>query len=226
MCLLGVLVVFGAGCLGGSSSGKKLGDDHDFGDNDPDVVVAMGDSITAGGFSGGAPWPARLAGMIGKNVVNQGIPGVQSTVGAARVNGVLGGRKPGFVIICYGSNDAIRGTPAGITEANLRAMVAATKANQSIPLLSTIPPMIGSRTIYNSRIDTVNAVIRTIASGEEVTLVDVHRAVRQSPATYLVDGLHLSDRGEELVALEFLDAFKSSVSSRADISRRARGPRS
>ncbi len=205
--LLTMLAVFSTGCLHSSSS-KKLGDGHDFGENDREVVLVLGDSISAGGFSGAAPWPTRFANMVDKAVINDSVPGATASVGAARVQRGLNSHNPGFLIIFYGANDAIQGVNISATENAIRSMVAAAKANQTIPVLATVMPMEGGRRIYNGRVDQVNERIRSIASQERVKLVNLHRTFRGKEDQYFVDGLHPNDLGEELIALKFLDAFK------------------
>lgn len=205
-----ILIAFGAftsGCLDGSSS-SKLGDGHDFGDNDRNVVVAMGDSITTGsGNPGSPPWTARFAGMVNKTVLNRGRGGATASAGAGRINGELSRNKPGYVIIFYGANDAIQGVGANTTEAALRAMVGAAKANKTIPVLANVIHMTGGRSIFNGRVDEINARIRTIASQEGVRIANVDSAISKDPEKYLIDGLHPNDLGEELIALTFLDVF-------------------
>ena len=204
-----VIATGSTGCLLSSNSSKPLGDGHDFGDNSPDVVVALGDSITAGSSNpGGTPWPARLSNILAKTVVNDGIPGATSSIGEARVQSLINQHRPGFVIVFYGANDAIHGNPVAATSANLRSMVVTAKNNQCIPLIATVMPMSGGRNIYNGRVDRINDEIRKIASEEGAKLVNIHRAVNRDPDLYLIDGLHPNDLGEELIALEFMDAFK------------------
>lgn len=197
------------GCIDGLSGGssKKLGDGHDFGDNNPDLVLCMGDSITAGGFSGGAPWPARFAGMSGKSTFNGATPGAISSVGTAQIGSLLAERRPGYVIILYGANDAITGRDPADVGAATRSMIQTAKNASTIPVVATTPPMSGARTIYNDNIDAINSEIRRAARSEGARLVDIHRAIRRNPDLYLIDGLHLSTLGEELVALEFNDLF-------------------
>ncbi len=194
------------GCLNSGSS-RTLGDGHDFGENDSQRVLVLGDSITRGGFSGAAPWPARFGNMVGKTVINDGLAGAPAGAGAARIRRQINRHKPGYVIIIYGANDAIQGAPIANTENAIRHMVAVAKDSQCIPVLANVMPMEGPRRIYNGRVNQINQRIRSVADQADVTIVNLHRAIRRNPDRYLVDGLHLSDTGEELVALEFLDAF-------------------
>lgn len=197
-----VFLAINSGCE--SDSGNKLGDGHDFGDNNPNLVVAMGDSITAGGYSGGAPWPSRFAEMVGKTVINRGISGANSIDGSGRINSVLRQTKPGYVIIWYGANDAIQGISLDATERALNAMVDAAKANKSIPVIANVMPMAGGRSIFNGRVESINDRIKSI----DAKKVNTYGVVNSDPSLYLVDGLHLSDLGENAIALEFLDAFE------------------
>ena len=93
--LVSVAVLALTGCEDDDSS--PLGSGHDFGDNDPNRVSAIGDSITASG------WLPQLSSMIGKEVINRGVGGATSGDGRRSVNTVLSGDKPGFLIIQYGA---------------------------------------------------------------------------------------------------------------------------
>lgn len=201
-----MLVPWLTGCLGGSSD--PLGHRHDFGDNDANVVLCMGDSITAGGFSGGAPWPTLFGQMVGKQTINDARRGVVSADGANRIIASFRRHKPGFVIIAYGANDAIRGTNPAATGVHIRQMIHVAKSNRCIPVVATVMPMTGPRSVYNDRVDLINREIRAAARDENVKLADIHRSVRSDPDSLYVDGLHLNRLGEVWVAMTFMDAFK------------------
>src|SRR5450759_560088 len=81
--LLGGLLML-AGCESGNKS--HLGDGHDFGRNNPNLYVALGDSITAGAglANPNDRYSDKLAGLLDKNVmnaavVNEGFPGAASS---------------------------------------------------------------------------------------------------------------------------------------------------
>ncbi len=203
--LVAFLLCFG-GCLPDSKD-KALGHGHDFGANDSNLVLCMGDSITAGGFSGGAPWPARFSVMTGKTTINAGIPGAQSSAGVAQIQTNLAAYRPGFVIIFYGANDAIQGIAPATTGENVRRMIRAAKANQAIPVIANVLPMTGYREVYNPRVNMINSIIADITREEDVTRVNLNAAVRTDPDSLFVDGLHLNQLGETFVAMEFMDVF-------------------
>ena len=202
--LLAVLLCsafFFAGCGddGGGGGAGKPGPG-----NDPDLVVCIGDSLTAGTNCRGAPYPSRLAGMCGKTVVNLGVGGASSTYGRAHV-GEATSRRPGYVCILYGTNDPGRGVGAGGTAGNVRAIVAACKSAGCVPIVATPPPTVRPHTDNNPALAAAAEAIRAVAREEGVALVDLHAAFSDDPARYLnpEDGLHFSDAGGDLVARKF-----------------------
>lgn len=89
------------------------------------VVLAFGDSLTAG--TGAAPetsYPTVLSRLIGRAVVNAGIPGEVTSAGLARLAETLDREKPALVLLCLGGNDFLRRMDDANAEKNLRAMVA------------------------------------------------------------------------------------------------------
>lgn len=104
------------------------------------VVLAFGDSITYG--SGARPeesYPAVLEQLIGKRVVNAGVPGEITDEGKARLPALLDEHRPALVIICLGGNDFLRHLDEAKTEANLREMVRTAKERGCGVLLVGVP---------------------------------------------------------------------------------------
>jgi lysophospholipase L1-like esterase len=104
------------------------------------VVLAFGDSLTYGtGAAESESYPAQLAAMIGRRVVNAGVQGELSAAGAARLPEILEMEKPALLILCHGGNDLLqRQDPAGLAE-NLRTMISAARVRGVAVVLLAVP---------------------------------------------------------------------------------------
>lgn len=195
--LASLAMVAFVGCEGGGGGG---GDD--VGDNDIDLVACIGDSITAGIACEGAPYPTRLASMSGKTVLNFGVGGAVSADGLGRVKAAVA-RKPGYVCILYGANDAGKGVDISTVDSNLRHIVRYCKANDCIPLLATPTPLVKGHKVYNGRATRIAEVVRTICSEEGARLIDLNKAFGSGEGLIVDDGLHMTDAGSKLIAEKF-----------------------
>jgi len=108
-----------------------------------DVVLAFGDSLTSGvGARPELSYPAQLSRLIGRKVVNAGIPGEVSAEGLARLPQLLDKLEPELLIICHGGNDIIRKLDRQQLKTNLRRMYEA--ANQrDIEVVMIAVPQLG-----------------------------------------------------------------------------------
>lgn len=107
-----------------------------------DIVLAFGDSLTFG--TGAAPaesYPAQLEILIGRKVVNAGVPGEISADGLQRLPSVLDEVQPKLLILCHGGNDFLRKLGDAEAAANLRAMIKlARDKNIGVVLIATPKP--------------------------------------------------------------------------------------
>jgi len=88
------------------------------------VILAFGDSLTFGtGASHTENYPAILAQMVSRRVVNSGVPGEVTGEGLSRLPEVLEREKPALLILCHGGNDQLRRLDRQRTANNLRAMI-------------------------------------------------------------------------------------------------------
>ena len=104
------------------------------------VVLAYGDSLTYG--TGAAPdksYPAILSTLIGRRVVNAGIPGEITAEGLARLPGVLEREKPSLVILCLGANDTLQRLDKKQILDNLKAMLGLIKQQGASAVLIAVP---------------------------------------------------------------------------------------
>lgn len=193
-----LIVCLLVGCEGDSG---PLGEGHNFGVNDPNLYLAMGDSITAAG------WPGILAGKLGSTVINYSTGGARSDAGAAAVNGQLQ-RHPGFLLILYGANDVINGHDPSATIENLRYMIRAAKANQTIPVIGTVTPMRGPHQAYDQAGGELSSRIRSLAHAEGAALADVRKAFGNGEGLLRSDGLHPTPAGSEKIASVFYSVLR------------------
>ena len=107
-----------------------------------DVVLAFGDSLTFGtGASPGESYPAQLQALIGRKVVNAGVPGEISSDGLQRLPELLEEVKPKLLILCHGGNDFLRKLGEAQVAANVRAMIKLAKDRGiSVVLIATPKP--------------------------------------------------------------------------------------
>lgn len=106
------------------------------------VVLAFGDSLTFG--SGATPseaYPAVLQGLLGRRIVNAGVPGEVSAEGLARLPQLLEANAPELVILCHGGNDFLRRQSPSEVAANLRAMIELAQASGAAVVLVGIPQL-------------------------------------------------------------------------------------
>jgi lysophospholipase L1-like esterase len=216
LCLVTVSVLL-TGCDDDSTPVVYLSDTHDFGANDPNLIVAMGDSITVA-INNVRPYPDMLASLLGTTVVNEGESGEHAYEGIQRVNGVLAQYRPGFLLILYGANDILHFRPADEIAENLRGMILAARAAQTIPIIATMTPMARTRGIFNGPVMDANHFIRAMAAEEGVLVVDLEIVfdgfdndadpfVMEEDDLLQFDGLHPNETGNWEIALAFEGAL-------------------
>jgi lysophospholipase L1-like esterase len=106
-----------------------------------DVIVAFGDSLTArSGFDApGDAYPAVLGRLIGREVINSGVPGETSAEGVRRLPEVLAEHRPKLVLLCLGGNDTLQRGNQKQTADNLKAMARLAKERGAAVVLIGVP---------------------------------------------------------------------------------------
>lgn len=115
------------------------------------TVLVLGDSLSAEyGIVRGNGWVPLLekrlkAEKIDASIVNASISGETTGGGRARLPALLEQHQPDVVVIELGANDGLRGLPLTAAEANLRAMINASRNAKAKVLLvgMQMPPNYG-----------------------------------------------------------------------------------
>jgi lysophospholipase L1-like esterase len=104
------------------------------------VVLAFGDSLTHGnGAPAGQAYPDVLAGLLGRTVINAGVPGEVSATGLQRLPQLLEQYRPQLVILCHGGNDFLQRLDRSQTAVNLAAMIEQARAAGCDVVLVGVP---------------------------------------------------------------------------------------
>ena len=115
------------------------------------TLLVVGDSLSAEyGLARGSGWVALLTQRLAQEklawkVVNASISGDTTSGGRSRLPVLLAQHKPQVVVLALGGNDALRGLPLAMTQANLSEMARAAKAAGARVLVAgiAVPPNYG-----------------------------------------------------------------------------------
>jgi acyl-CoA thioesterase I len=179
---------------------------------DPGPKVAfLGDSISAGlHLPADEAFPAVLqrrlqAQGLAFTLINAGVSGDTTAGGLRRVDWLLK-QRPDVLVIELGCNDGLRGIALAAIEANLRAIIAKTRAAGVTPLLlgMRIPTSYGDD--YAAAFD---AIYPRLADELGVRAVPFFmQGVGGEPAMNLEDGLHPTTAGHERLANQVEPALR------------------
>jgi len=167
------------------------------------VVVALGDSLTAGlGVAAEEAWPALVDARLRREgypyrVVNAGVSGDTTAGGLRRVDWVLRSR-PEVAVVALGANDGLRGLGTEAMEANLLAIVDRLRAGGARVLVvgMEVPPNYGAAYARAFRGVFVDVARRTGAALMPFLL----DGVAADPRLNQADGIHPNAAGHRAIA--------------------------
>lgn len=201
---LALSVAIFTGCEDGGGDGASSGD---IGDNNPGLIVCIGDSITYGYLCDGAPYPSQLANITGKSVRNGAVCGATSDRGISAARAALQ-TKPAYLCILYGSNDAIHQRPIEDLKAHIATIINLAKNNKTIPIVGTPPKQIGEHSLFDPLCQQMGQAIKEVCSSMGVACVDLYSAFGNGTSYLVSDGLHPNAAGSLLIAQKFAAKIK------------------
>ena len=175
---------------------------------DGPVIVAFGDSLTAGyGVPEGRSYPDFLQRELLERgyryrVVNEGVSGDTTSMALQRIDFALA-EEPEIVVLALGGNDGLRGLPADAMEANLLEMVERFQATGAVVVLGgmTLPPNFGAEYIR-----AFEAAFPNVAEQTGAKLIPfLLDGVAADPELNQDDGIHPTAEGNRIVAKTVAD---------------------
>ncbi|HET7865336.1 MAG TPA: arylesterase [Burkholderiaceae bacterium] len=138
------------------------------------TVMVVGDSLSAEyGMPRGTGWVALLGQRLKKaglaaTVINASISGDTTSGGRSRLPALLKQHQPTHLIVELGGNDALRGIPMAVSDANLRWMAQAGREAGAKVMVTGLemPPNYGARYTQD-----FSAMFAKVAQAEGATLV-------------------------------------------------------
>jgi len=179
------------------------------------VVVALGDSLTAGlGISPEEAYPARVQEMLDAagyrlRVLNAGVSGDTSAGALRRLDWALDGHgaKVVALLVALGGNDGLRGLPVDQLKANLTAIITAAQDRDVEVLLAGMeaPPNFG-----HAYTDAFRRVYRELADEHDLVFVPfLLEGVAGVAELNQRDGIHPNADGAARVAAHVWPAMET-----------------
>jgi acyl-CoA thioesterase-1 len=165
------------------------------------LIVCFGDSLTAGsGATPGQSYPDHLATMLGREVINAGVPGDTTADALVRLQPDVLDRNPGYVCVTLGGNDLKNGVPRDEAFANLDAIVRRIQAAGALVVVGGIDiPLFGRG---------FDDAYEELAERRGALLIgNVYKGIlgRQE---LMADPIHPNGAGYEIMARRFADALE------------------
>jgi lysophospholipase L1-like esterase len=207
------------------------------------VLVTLGESTTAGGWSSGPErcWASRLAAFvsdvqsepvqlvnsgIGANVISSRSPAYEHSGKPAaldRLDKHVIAHEPDLLVVSYGLNDARGGTPMALFVEQLEELITRVRAACQPLVLLPGPYYMTDFTVGDPHFSLgsrelfgrYNDAIAALAQRTDCLFVDLLAAYGDAPWLVHHDGVHANDVGHLIVAMALFTALASRCSGLA-----------
>lgn len=194
VCLLTILGFLYAQYL---SSGPDIRNATPTGEN----IICFGDSLTYGtGASEGMDYPSRLSEMIGKPVVNAGVPGDTTSLALLRLEEDVLAQSPRIVLITLGGNDLKNGISRDVAFRNLKEIVTAIQERGALVVIGGIDIPFWGRGFGEE-------YVQLAEETRAVLIPNIFKGVI-GKSELMSDSIHPNDAGYAVFAGRFYEAVK------------------
>jgi len=164
-------------------------------------IICFGDSLTYGtGASQGMDYPSQLSRLIGRPVINAGIPGDTTSTALARLERDVLDRSPRIVLITLGGNDQKNRRDRDQAFRNLRAIITAIQERGALVIVGGLDVPVWGRGFqeqYKKVCEQTGAVL----------VPDALKGLLGNPEK-MSDAIHPNDAGYGIMAGYFHEAIK------------------
>ena len=178
------------------------------------VIVAMGDSLTAGlGVNPDENYPFLLEQLLAERgfnyrVVNAGISGETSSGAKSRIDWILK-LEPDIVILETGANDGLRGIDPALVEANIEKIIVRLKQEKVTVVLTGMMMVTNLGETY---VNSFNAIYPRLAAKHQVILMpffleDVAMDASQNQG----DNIHPNRKGYKTIVANLLPYVEEAI---------------
>jgi len=166
-----------------------------------DTIICFGDSLTYGtGASQGMDYPSQLSRLIGKPVINAGIPGDTTATALARLDRDVLGRSPRIVLITLGGNDLKNHQGSDRAFRNLKTIITSIQDRGALVIVGGLDVPIWGRGFQEQ--------YRKVCEETGAVLVpDILKGLLGNPEK-MSDAIHPNDAGYAVMAGYFYAAMK------------------
>ena len=166
-----------------------------------DNIICFGDSLTFGtGAPFGRSYPDQLAEMIGRPVINSGIPGDTTSRALVRLERDVLSKSPRIVLITLGGNDLRNGVDKKTAFRNLKEIVEAIQAQNALVVIGGLKLLFWDRGY--------EAEYEKLAEETGILLIPDILGGLIGNGELMHDTIHPNGEGYKIMAQKFYEAIK------------------
>ena len=164
-------------------------------------IICFGDSLTFGtGAAKGMDYPAQLAKLISRPILNKGVPGDTTARALARLEQDVLSQSPRMVLVTLGGNDLKNGVPRDAAFQNLKQIIEAIQARGALVIIGGIDLPIWGRGFGEG-------YEKLCKETEAVLIPNIFDGIMGNPRL-MNDSIHPNEAGYSKMAQHFYEALK------------------